>query len=604
MAYHSLSQNLDFIYLSFFVRFDIEIVGISADGDQRLLSCMKFSTKAMMNQQSNDVLMNLSREQSISYVQDIIHFATKIRNRLLKFSIMLPMGDKQVSVTHLKILLQNASKEIHGLVATDINPYDRQNYASFQKITEDRALKALEVYVPDSEATIIYLKLSRSVVQAYNDVNLSPLDRVYNIFHALYFFRAWKKWIKTQVDNDGCSLYNVENNFITPNAFDCLELNAYNMLHLITKFRNEGNPNLFLPGIFNSQGCEHTFRHFRAMSTANYTKINFTLYELLHMIGRVELKNEIENSKLTNSINFPRLHKPEKHTIFALPSNEEIKKVLEKAHEAALLDATKFGMTINTDIRSCELVRGNIHYQQQSNTSSADEKENDILGDLIVDYTCFRDYSESTKHSSEIGENLGENGPFVHVINEDCSSRIIKKSAIVWLLTESKGKLSSDRLKRVQSRKEDESNGPKRIYLPPKISNDIEMGDIFKLSEIKVGEWCIFFKGEARYQNLIAGNVLSFKYLTGNTEKQKQYSLDVAPVKASTQNPRGILVSGLWYSLNEDFTLQSMSYPSFFINIKNYVATINTPQIDLNNKKKIIGNVHELKIILSLLLSQ
>lgn len=134
-----------------------------------------------------------------------------------------------------------------------------------------------------------YLKLSRSVVQAYNSVDLSPLERIYSIFHALYFFRAWKKWMKAQMDEDGCPLYNVEDNFITSNAFDCLELNAYSMLHLITKFRNANEPQLFLPGIFNSQGCEHTFRHFRTMATANWTKINFNLYELLHMIGRVEL---------------------------------------------------------------------------------------------------------------------------------------------------------------------------------------------------------------------------------------------------------------------------------------------------------------------------
>lgn len=231
-------------------RLYFEIVGISSDGDPRLLSCMKFSTQAMINQKSDNVLMNLDREQIISFVQDIIHLATKLRNRCLKFSIMLPMGDKLVSVSHLKMLLQNASKDTHCLVTSDINPYDRQNYASFENITEYRVLKALEKYVPDSEATVTYLKLSRSVVQAYNSVDLSPLERIYSIFHALYFFRAWKKWMKAQMDEDGCPLYNVEDNFITSNAFDCLELNAYSMLNLITKFWNANEPQLFLPGIF------------------------------------------------------------------------------------------------------------------------------------------------------------------------------------------------------------------------------------------------------------------------------------------------------------------------------------------------------------------
>lgn len=246
---------------------------------------MKISTKAMMNQQSENVLMNLSREQRISYVQDMLHLFTKLRNLILKFSVMLPMGHKQVSVCHLKMLVQNTPKESHGLVASDINPYDRQNYDSFAKTTQDRVLKMLEKHVPDSEATVIYLKLSRSILQAYYDVNLSPLDRVYKIFHALYFFRAWKKWITTQIDTNGCPLYNAASNFMSSNAFDCLELNSYSMLHLITKFRDENTPHLFLPSIFNSQGCEQFFRHLRSMSTANWTKIN--LENISDFIGNI-----------------------------------------------------------------------------------------------------------------------------------------------------------------------------------------------------------------------------------------------------------------------------------------------------------------------------
>lgn len=547
--------------------------------------------------------MNLKREQSISYVQDILHLGNKVQNRIQKFSIMLPMGVKQVSVSHLKMLLTDAPKELHGLTASDINPYDRQNYAAFEKITGNRVLKALEKYVADSEATIMYLKLAGSIVRSYNDVKLSPLERVYCIFHPLYFFRAWKKWIVGQVDDDGSTLYDVEANFITHNAFDCLELNAYNLLHLITKFRDAKEPQLFLPGLFNSQGCEHTFRHFRSMSTANWTKINFTFYELIHMIGRMELKSEIENSKLLDIINFPRLHKPEKHTVFDLPADEEIKKVLDKAYKDALFDAAEVGMTVseNDNIRSCELVRRNIQYQQPSQQQPNELIVADDDIDYIIDCTHFHEYSiEVSKQPSAINEN----SPFVNVMDEDGLQNTIKKSAIVWLLSESRGNLSSDRLKRVQARKEDESNGPKRIYIPPTISTKRKIGDLFELSEIKVGEWCIFFNGEPKYQNLIVGNILCFKYLTGDTEKQRQYSLDIAPIKTNSKNPRGLLVLGLWHSLNADFTLQLIARPSFFVNINNYVASINTPEIDSNKTKKIIGNLDEMKISLSILLSK
>lgn len=133
-------------------------------------------------------------------------------------------------------------------------------------------------------------------------------------------------------------------------------------------------------------------------------------------------------------------------------------------------------------------------------------------------------------------------------MSEDGSSSIIKKSAVVWLLSESKGKLSNDRLKRVQARKENESNGPKRIYKPPSIIKSAQMGE-------------------------------------------------------SAENPRGILVLGLWYTLSEDFTLETMLNPSFFINIDNYVATVNAPEIDSTKKRKLIGNISEMKISISLLFS-
>lgn len=237
----------------------------------------------MIGQISNDVLNNLSREQRVSFIQDTIHVATKLRNRLQKPSIHFPMGSKQVSVTHLKILIDTVAKETHGLVQTDICPEDRQNFASFQKVTQERVLNALETHVMDSEATVQYLRLSGDLTKAFTDVNLDPLKRVNLLWRALYFFRAWRKWIQKHDE------YDKEANFISLNAFSCIVLNAYSMLHLITKFRDTGQQHLFLPHIFNSQHCESTFRQFRSMTTANWTKINFSMLELLNMINRIEM---------------------------------------------------------------------------------------------------------------------------------------------------------------------------------------------------------------------------------------------------------------------------------------------------------------------------
>lgn len=50
------------------------------------------------------------------------------------------MGATQISVAHLKILIANLAKDIHGLVQNDICPDDRPNVSSLLKCFDDRVL--------------------------------------------------------------------------------------------------------------------------------------------------------------------------------------------------------------------------------------------------------------------------------------------------------------------------------------------------------------------------------------------------------------------------------------------------------------------------------
>lgn len=63
-------------------------------------------------------------------MQDATHAGLKLRNRLLRSWDVMAMGHKQVSAAHLKILIQEVPKIIHGLVYSDISPVDRQNFKS------------------------------------------------------------------------------------------------------------------------------------------------------------------------------------------------------------------------------------------------------------------------------------------------------------------------------------------------------------------------------------------------------------------------------------------------------------------------------------------
>lgn len=223
------------------------------------------------------MLRDIKDEQYLSVVQDPVHHGGKMRNRTLKPSIVMPMEQKLVSVGHLKILIDSVSKDIHGLVRSDILPNDKQNFRSFEKVTDPRVLNALKQYVIDSEATVAYFQLSRQMTSAYMDPNISPLERIFRMWRSLYFLRTWRKWILAQKSCDELPELSLDKNFISENAFTCAELNAYSLIHLITKFRDENTPELFLPSLFHSQACEQTFRQLRSMTTINWTRINFSL---------------------------------------------------------------------------------------------------------------------------------------------------------------------------------------------------------------------------------------------------------------------------------------------------------------------------------------
>lgn len=102
-----------------------------------------------------------------------------------------------------------------------------------------------------------------------------------------FFLRIWRQFISTS------SVFKLQDNFITSNSYTCIELNVHNPVLLIKQFRDQNNGELSLPPIFDSQTCEKAFRQFRSMGSMEFTKINFTLYDLLHMISRVEVQNEI-----------------------------------------------------------------------------------------------------------------------------------------------------------------------------------------------------------------------------------------------------------------------------------------------------------------------
>ena len=114
------------------------------------------------------------------------------------------MGNQVVSIDVLRHILSSSSKLFHGLVSSDLNPRDHQNYASCVRISRDEIFQALE-HIDNSNATTIYIKLLRSVIDAYIEKSTSLLDRVFHAWTSVFLSRIWLLWIeqmgKKKLDN-------------------------------------------------------------------------------------------------------------------------------------------------------------------------------------------------------------------------------------------------------------------------------------------------------------------------------------------------------------------------------------------------------------------
>ena len=234
----------------------IRVISFGGDGDSRLMKAMRLSVSLFSNHfelKQNPALtvpMNMDaveipsvwndwfwikRPSSVVYVQDVVHIAVKLKSRLLKPSIVLPMGNYVAGAHHLHIIQTTLGKNVHGLRAKDIDHKDIQNFDAVSHII--RASPFLD-QLPDAAATKAFIILIQCVIDAYLDKELDPLSKMW---YVIFFVRYWRKWILKQPH------YTLQKNFITQNAYMCLELNAHAIILILITLRDSNNDESYLP---------------------------------------------------------------------------------------------------------------------------------------------------------------------------------------------------------------------------------------------------------------------------------------------------------------------------------------------------------------------
>lgn len=325
----------------------VKIIGVSSDGDSRLLKAMRHTNKlpCIENYKLPEKWIDFfvaDFDSEISCIQDPTHIGTKLRNRILNNKILLLLGDEIVSINHLTILVQQEPKSVHFLTMTDIDGSDRMNFQSVQKMMDEKVINCLERKIPGSKGTILFLKIMRYSVISIMDPDMEPLQRIYYIWLAVFILRIWRHWIiKTKN-------YHLETNFITYNAYVCIELNAHSLVRLTLQLSSLNMEHLFLPFLYNSQTCEAFFRNLRSMTTTNSTVVNFSLRDVIFRIRRVSFQTEVMN-KLGDKYNFVMKNNTRGTQFSSLPNEDEIFQIIMRAKEEALRESFNVGISLQED---------------------------------------------------------------------------------------------------------------------------------------------------------------------------------------------------------------------------------------------------------------
>lgn len=164
-----------------------------------------------------------------------------------------------------------------------------------------------------------------------------------------FFLRIWLQWLL----ENGYTLQN----FITSNAYTCIEINAHTIVAAVNLFRQKGLPELFVPWLYSSQPCEQFFRAARSLTSIDSTVLNFSMLEFIYRVQKIQFQAHVTHV-MGKDYAFPRYERrlqrgKEIKDILStnnLPTENEMFVNISRSREDAIKLATFLGMVLqNTD---------------------------------------------------------------------------------------------------------------------------------------------------------------------------------------------------------------------------------------------------------------
>lgn len=431
----------------------IDTLTIASDSDPRYNSAMRQLTGLGKQNKDYEWFSCDIKSGKLFYIQDPVHIGTKLRNFMLRFTWKihkLPFGKYFIRLQHLYKLMESTSKDQHLLTPSILNPMDRQNFASVQRMCSVNVTRLLKEKIKDSDGTVQFLQIVRDVINAFLDKELAPLQRIRKIWYSIFLIRFWRDYIVSQRE------YSLTNNFLTVNCYSCIEINAHSLVLCILHLQNINRPELFAPYLYDSQACESTFRQLRGMTTALSVVTNCSVKETLSRVSKIQLQNDITHITSQEYV-YPRVKNSYDPIIHQLPTPEQILNEIELCKRTALNTATKFGLTKKRHAHfTCKI---NPYTLKVKSTMRSRIKSHNIkIKSKIFEVPDLKNI-KLNDYTGKLKQDVNnESSSYVEIESYGGKNIIVKKTSLCWLLRKESRKLSSDRLLRVRG------NGKKRTY--------------------------------------------------------------------------------------------------------------------------------------------
>jgi hypothetical protein len=276
----------------------IEVKCFATDGAPNFLSAMKLLLDFGVNIfQIKNMKFLFDINSSLLCIQDIIHLLNKLKMQLLDDSYELWMGKYLASGKHIRFLVESNeySKNDHGLMSTDVLARDltkdKMDFSSTNRLCDEKVIKILEK-MPEAAGTVQYLKIMRMLIDAFLIDSTPVKERILKGFYVLIFLRKWRMDIYMKGKKS-------EKCFISKNCWDSIEICVPFLAHLA----KNGIANLIT--FCSSQPCESFFRELRSMSTSGLTDINFTIFDCIRKVEKIQTLEVFSSELKYDGIKFP-----------------------------------------------------------------------------------------------------------------------------------------------------------------------------------------------------------------------------------------------------------------------------------------------------------